>query len=101
MAPSDHLRHLKSRVPPPLPGIGAKCTLDDKCSYLIRGLLQCRQIQLEIQLYHPLQITQKQTVTEKENQQQNKEVCVSLCTIHVEFAVDVCSDCGAKLFTRV
>ena len=34
-------------------------------------------MQLEIQLHHPLQITQKQTVTEKEIQQQDKRVSVS------------------------
>lgn len=56
-------------------------------------------------LHHPLQITQKQKVTEKEIQQQDKEVCVSLCTIHAEFAIDMCTDRGAekmiKLFMRV
>ena len=47
-------------------------------------------------LHHPLQITQKQKVTEKEIQQQDKEVCVSLCTIHAEFAIDMCTDRGAE-----
>ena len=53
-------------------------------------------MEVEIQLHHPLQMTQKQTVTEKENQQQDKEVCVSLITIHVKFAIDVCTDRGAE-----
>ena len=35
-----------------------------------------QQMQMEIQLHHPLQITQKQTVTETGIQQQNQEVCV-------------------------
>jgi len=53
-------------------------------------------MQLEIKLHHPLQITQKQTVTEKEIQQQDKEVCVSSCTIHADRAIDVCTDYGAE-----
>ena len=55
------------------------------------------QMQMEIQLHHPLQITQKQTVTGKEIQQQlDQEVCVSLCSIHTDFAMDVCTDHGAE-----
>ena len=51
-------------------------------------------MEMEIQLHHPLQITQKQTVTEKEIQQQDQEVCVSLCTIYifVDFVMDMCAD---------
>ena len=36
-----------------------------------------QQIQMEIQLHHPVQITQKQPVTEKEIQQQDQVVCFS------------------------
>ena len=54
-----------------------------------------QQMQMEIQLHHPLQIIQKQTVTEKEIQQQDQEVCVSLCSIHADFVMDMCTDHGA------
>ena len=47
------------------------------------------QMQMVIQLHHPLQITQKQTVTEKEITQQDQEVCVPSCTIHADFVIDV------------
>jgi len=54
-------------------------------------------MQMEIQLHHPLQITQKQTVTEEEIQQQlDQEVCVSSCILHVDFVMDVCTDHGAE-----
>ena len=46
-------------------------------------------MQMVIQLHHPLQITQKQTVTEKEITQQDQEVCVPSCTIHADFVIDV------------
>ena len=54
------------------------------------------QMQLEIQLHHPLQMTQKQTVTEMKIQQQDQEVCVSSRTIHGHFVFDVCTDHGAE-----
>ena len=58
-----------------------------------------QQMQMKIQLHHPLQITQKQTVTEKEIQQQAQEVCVSLCSIqmlHDDIVIDMCTDHGAE-----
>ena len=36
-----------------------------------------QQMQMAVQLHHPLQVTQKQTVKEKEIQQQDEVVCVS------------------------
>ena len=51
-----------------------------------------QQMQMEIQLHHPLQITQKQTVTEKGIQRQDQEVCVSLCSIHADVVMDMCTD---------
>ena len=53
------------------------------------------QMQMEIQLHHPLQVAQKQTMTEKEIQEQDQEVCVSLFTIPADFVVDVSTDHGA------
>jgi len=53
-------------------------------------------MQVEIKLHHPLQITQKQTVTEKESWQQDQEVCVSSCSIHADFVMQVCTDHGAE-----
>ena len=50
-------------------------------------------MQMEVQLHHPLQIIHKQTVTEKEIQQ---EVCVSLCSINADFVMDMCTDHGAE-----
>ena len=55
------------------------------------------QMQMEIQLNHPLQITQKQTVTGKEISQQDQEVCVSaVCLIHADFVIGMCTDHGAE-----
>jgi len=55
---------------------------------------------MEIQRRDPLQITQKQSVTEKEIQQQlDQEVCVSSCTIHTirtDFVMEVWTDHGAE-----
>ena len=53
-------------------------------------------MRIEIQVRHPLQITQKQTVTEREIQEQDQEVCVSPCTIHADFVMDMCTDHGAE-----
>ena len=54
-------------------------------------------MQMEIKLHHPLQITQKQTqkqtVTEKEIQQQDQEVCVHVEYI-ADFVMDMCTDRG-------
>ena len=47
---------------------------------------------MEIKLHHPLQITQKQTVTEKEIQQQDQEVCVFLFLIQANFVIDMCTN---------
>jgi len=54
------------------------------------------QMQMEIQLHHPLQITQKQAVTEKEIYRQDQEVCVSSCMIHADFVMDICTDHSAE-----
>ena len=54
------------------------------------------QMQMEIQLHHPLRITQKQTVTEKEIYQQDQEVCVSSCMIHADVVMDMCTDYSAE-----
>ena len=34
-------------------------------------------------------------MTGKEIRQQDQEVCVSLCSIHADFVMDMCSDHGA------
>ena len=52
---------------------------------------------MKIQLHHPLQVTQKQTVTEKEIQQQDLEVCVSLCSINPDVVMDMCTDHGGPV----
>ena len=56
------------------------------------------QMQMEIQHHHPLQITQKQTVREKEIQQQDQEVCVpsSVQCMHADFVIDVFADHDAE-----
>ena len=54
------------------------------------------QMQMEIQFHHPLQIIQKQTVTEKKSQQQDQEVGVSSCMIHADFVMDMCTDHSAE-----
>jgi len=51
-------------------------------------------MQMEIQLHHPLQITQKQTETGKEIYQQDQEVCVSFCLTHADFVMG--TDHGAE-----
>lgn len=54
-----------------------------------------QRMQMRIQLRHPVQVTQKQTVIENEIQQQGREVCVSLYSIHADFVMDMCTDHGA------
>ena len=71
------------------------CALSHVNSYpLTRNMQPCnkispfQQMQMEIQLHHPLQIIQKKTVTEKEIQQQDQEVCVSLRSLlNAEFVM--------------
>ena len=35
-------------------------------------------------------------MTEREIQEQDQEVCVSLCLIHADFVMDMCTDHGAE-----
>ena len=35
-------------------------------------------------------------MTGKEIRQQDQEVCVSLCSIHADFVMDMCTDHGAE-----
>ena len=51
---------------------------------------------MEIQLHHPLHITRNQRGAEKGIQEWNQEVFVSLCTIHVDFVIDVYTDHGVE-----